>query len=83
MHRDGAISRKERELPRASLSVDDLKAARPALALRVVEFAQIEHMALHDALARAAHAFDNAPVAMLLAVFDPGMTFQPHDGWRN
>ena len=77
-----AVGGKEGELLRAALFSHRIQAAGPALALRVIEFAEVEHMALNDTRARAAHRFDDAPVTMFFAVLDPRVTFEPHDGCR-
>src|SRR5215471_3965534 len=42
----------------------------PGFLLAIVDLAEVEHLALHDLAAGAAFAFDNAPVAVLLAVLE-------------
>ena len=77
-----AVGGKESELLRAALFIHRIQTAGPALALRVIELAEIEHMALNDTLARATHRFDDAPIPVFLAVLDPRVTFESHDGCR-
>ena len=48
---DVAIAREDRQLARAPVAIDSLQAARPALALRVVDFAKAKDVPLHDARA--------------------------------
>ena len=52
----------------------------PGFLLAVVDFAEIEHLALHHLAAGAAPALDNAPVAVLLAVLEASIRAQIHDG---
>ena len=63
-----------------ALGIKDLDAAQPALLLTVVDFAQIEHVTLHDAPTAATPTFHDGPIPMLLAVLEPAMTFDMHDG---
>ncbi|MBN2686419.1 MAG: hypothetical protein JXR40_14150, partial [Pontiellaceae bacterium] len=49
----------------------------PLSLLAVVEFTQIEKLSLHHP-SPGAYAFDNAPVPVLLPVFDSFMAFQVH-----
>src|SRR5208283_3088402 len=50
----------------------------PGFLLAVVDFAEIEHLALHHLAAGAALALDNAPVPMLLAVLETPIRSQIH-----
>ena len=54
----------------------------PSRLLAVVDLAQIEQMPLHPTLARA-HLLPNAPIAMILAVFESVMTVQIRLGHNN
>src|SRR5208283_632273 len=62
------------------LRIERFDGPAPTLALAVVDLAQIEHRTLHHLAARATPALDNAPVTMFLAVFEPPVAFQKHDG---
>jgi hypothetical protein len=51
----------------------------PGLALAVVDLAEIKHRPLYHPTTRAALAFDNAPVTVLLAVLPSSGESQIHD----
>jgi len=55
----------------------------PRLALSVVDFPQIEHVALHHPAAPAPLALHYTPVAVVFAVFAPPIALQEHDGYRS
>ena len=57
--------------------------AHPAGALAVVELAEVQQMALDHASAAHATAFDDAPVAVLFAVFVAGPRAQEHGSSLN
>ena len=59
--------------------VEGLDHPAPAFLLAVVDFAEIEDLALHDFAAGAALALDNAPLAVLLAVLEASIRGQRHD----
>ena len=48
--------------------------------LHAIEFAQVEEVALDDALVGQTTIFDNAPVKMFFAIFAALGTTQKHDG---
>jgi hypothetical protein len=78
--RNGAVSREQRQTHLLlALGIEDLNAFEPGLLLTVIDLAQIENVALHDALAAAPTAFHDGPIPMLLAVFKAPVTFQMHD----
>ncbi len=58
--------------------VEGLDHPAPGFLLAVVDFAEIEHLALHDFAAGAALALDDAPVAVLLAVLEASIRAQIH-----
>src|SRR5208337_1516638 len=58
--------------------VERLGRPAPSLLLAVVDFAEIEHLALHHLAAGAALTLDNAPVAVLLAVLEASIRAQIH-----
>ena len=62
--------------------VEDFDRSTPALALAVVDLAKVEHLPLDKLAAPAASVLHHAPVAMLLAVFDPRVALQKHYGHR-
>ena len=49
-----AVGGKESELLRATRFIHRIQTAGPALALRGIEFTEVEHLALHDTRARSA-----------------------------
>ena len=65
-----AVFREELQLPDVAFLVERLDGALPLLALRVVQLAEVERLALEDA-ATDAHAPDHAPVGVVLAVPEP------------
>ena len=62
---------------------EGIDGARPAGALAVVEFAEVRQMALDHASAAHAAAFDDAPVAVLFAVFVAGPCAREHGSSLN
>jgi hypothetical protein len=50
----------------------------PGFVLAAVDFAEIQHGALHHLAAGTALALDNVPVAVLFAVFDASVEAQEH-----
>jgi hypothetical protein len=73
-----AIGGKQRELARGAAAVERLDGADPASALGVVEFAEMQELALHDATTRRAAILDDGPSAMNLAVFAANLLAQEH-----
>ncbi len=49
---------------------DDINRSAPLDFLVVVDFTQIQNLALHDTIIRDAAIFHDAPIAMLFAVFE-------------
>ncbi len=74
------------DLARACAAIaEHFERLTPAGALRVVDLAEIEHLTLyHPALAGSA-ILDDAPVAVLFAVFAAGLGAQEHASsvWKN
>lgn len=72
--RHGAFQRKERQLPeRLRAGVENFDGFDPRRFWAVVDFAQVENRPLHPLAVRRADLFDEAPVAVILAVFEPVM----------
>src|SRR5271157_2993523 len=79
--RDASLGREQRELARPlALLVEGLDDPRPSPMRAVVDLAQIQHRALDHPAAGTAPAFDNAPVAVLFAVFPSPSESQVHTG---
>jgi hypothetical protein len=66
---------KKPELMALTVLVQDVNGVLPSLELGGVEFAQVEHLALDDALAADAQAFTDRVVDVGLAVFGAGAAF--------
>jgi hypothetical protein len=81
MVRNTAIGRKQCQL-RLLLSffVERLDHPTPGLALAVVDLSKVHHRTLHHLAAGAALVLYDAPIAMLLAVLEPSIGAQEHDG---
>ena len=79
MFRDRAIGWKQGEL-RAALSVfiEGFDLPTPGFMLIVIDLAEIQHRALHHFAASTALVLDNAPVAVLFAVFETSVESQEH-----
>jgi hypothetical protein len=60
--------------------IENLNRTDPCLALAVVNLTQIEYRTLHHPPSSAPPVLHDAPVTMLLAVFDPPIALQIHDG---
>jgi hypothetical protein len=60
--------------------LENLDRLAPALALAVIDFAQVEHMALDDLAAGHALVFDDAPIVVRLAILEAFAAAQKHDG---
>ena len=69
---------KQRHLLRALRPLHHLDRAPPRGTLAVVDLAQVQHLALHHAPAAHAHVLHHAPVAVLLAVFEPFLAAHEH-----
>src|SRR5206468_4569503 len=73
------VFRKQRHLPRAlSALFQTLNRPAPALLLAVIDLSQIQHLPLDDPSFRAPMVLDNAPIPMLLAIFQPTVSAQEH-----
>ena len=71
------VFREELQLPDVAFLVERLDRTLPLLALRVVQLAEVERLALEDA-ATDAHTLDHTPVGVLLAVLEPLCASQKH-----
>ena len=60
--------------------LENLDRLAPRLALAVIDFTQVEHMALDDFSAGHALVFDDAPIVMRLAILEAFAAAQEHDG---
>lgn len=60
------------------LDIEHFDALEPGFALRIIDFAEVEHVPLHASAASAGHLLCNRVVMMLLAVFEARMTFEIH-----
>jgi hypothetical protein len=70
--RSFAIFGKQRYLPPLlAAGLQDLDTAHPGPLLRIVDLAQVQNLALDSSPLSVATIFDDTPVAMQLAVFDP------------
>ena len=58
--------------------IEDLDGLLPSQTLRVVDLAQIKHVALRYAAAGLSSALDDGPRAMLLAIFATRAALQKH-----
>jgi hypothetical protein len=58
------------------LGVKDLNLLNPSQALAIIDLAQIEHLPLDNAAAGAALVLRQAPITMLLAIFEPLMALE-------
>jgi hypothetical protein len=80
-HRHRPLGRKQSKLPMPPAPlVEPFDHPAPRRVLAIVDLAQIQHRTLHHATARAALAFDNAPVTVLLAVLPSPCESQVHGG---
>ena len=62
--------------------LEDFDALSPRRLLTVVDLPEVEYLPLNDAPATHALVFNDVPVMVLLAVFDPPIALQEHDGAR-
>nr|WP_202332159.1 hypothetical protein [Mesorhizobium sp. L-8-3] len=77
----GPIGRKQGQLPgMLGILVKGFDRSTSSLVLAIVDLAEIKHLTLHDLAADAALAFDNAPIMVLLAVFEAPIRSQIHGG---
>ena len=68
---DRALQRKQRQLSEGlAIGIEDFGALDPGGLLAVVDFAQVENRPLHPLAVRAGDFFDQAPVTVILAVFE-------------
>src|SRR6186713_2574824 len=75
-----AILGKQRDLPGLSTAlVERFDRVAPCCSLVVVDLSQMQHMPLHRAPAGHTAVFNDAPVAVLLAVFTANLLAQKHD----
>jgi len=65
-----------------AVHIERLNTAHPFFLLAVVDLAQIQHVSIDDPSTRTAAFLRDAPVPMLLAVFEPSMTLQVHAAQR-
>ena len=66
------VLREQRDLLRSIVILTkELDGFAPRSFLPTVEFAEVKHMSLDDAIMLAALAFDNTPVAVLFAILEP------------
>ena len=72
------IGKQRQRLGRVAALVQNIDRAAPGGVLRVVDLAKVEHLALEHTLLVDAVAFDDAPVAVHLAVFDALLGAQKH-----
>ena len=70
----------EAQLAALAVLVQDVKGVLPGPELGGVEFAQVEDLALDDAMATDAQTLADRIVAVRLAVFRAGATFEKHAG---
>jgi hypothetical protein len=63
-----------------ALLIEGFDHPAPRLALTVVDLAQVQHLALHYFSTSAPLTLHDVPIAMLLAIFDPSVAPQIHDG---
>ena len=70
---------KQRHLLCAGIRLQYLDRAAPRGLLAIVDFAEIEHLALHDTSVEVATTFDDAPVPVLFAVLDAFLRSQVHE----
>ena len=77
--RHAAVSRKQSKLPVSLIvCVQRLDDTTPIRVLAVIDFAEIQHWALHHLAASTALALDNIPIAVLFAVLVPPIASQIH-----
>jgi hypothetical protein len=69
------------QLPLTAL-LEGLDAAQPRRLLAVVDLAEVQHVAIHRPPVGTPALLRDAPVPMLLAVFDPAMALEVHCGLR-
>src|SRR5579872_5622149 len=83
VHRADPLLREQRHCARAGLTLlENLNGPAPGFLLTVVDLAQIESVALDNPTTRCAPVFDQAVVAVLLAVFLSRRVAQKHNGIR-
>ena len=76
-----AVFGKQRQGSRAGLALlKNLDRPPPRQFLQIVDLAQVQHVALHHAPAGHPRVFNNAPVAVLLAILPANFGAQEHDG---
>jgi hypothetical protein len=74
-----AVLGEQRDLPRVLASlVERFDRSAPRGFLAVIDLAQIQHLPLHRPPARHPAVLDDAPVAVLLAVFPANLVAQKH-----
>jgi hypothetical protein len=79
MSRNGLVAGKEGQLGfLLGSEVESLDLLDPRFPLRIVDFPEIENMALDAAATGTRHLFRDAVVVMFLAIFEPRMTFEIH-----
>jgi hypothetical protein len=79
MVRHRPLGWKQGELPMPSARfVERFDLTTPRFALAIIDLTQIQNRTLHNPTARTALAFDNAPIAVLLAVLPSQCESQVH-----
>src|SRR3954466_1898897 len=63
-----------------ALLIQHFNGLAPGQLLAVIDVTKVQNMLLHHSATGNAFVLDNAPVAMLLAVFFPCLGAQEHDG---
>jgi hypothetical protein len=75
----GPVFWKQRHLPRSLPPFFQyLNRPSPALLLAVFDLSQIQHLPLNHPSLRCPMVLDNAPIPMLLAIFQPTVSAQEH-----
>src|SRR2546426_8834340 len=73
-----AIFRKQRDRARLFPVLQNIYRTPPSFSLAVVDLTQIQNMPLHHTSTRNAMVLDDAPVAVLFAVFDTRLHAHEH-----
>jgi hypothetical protein len=74
-----AVVGKQGHLPTLTLvALKNINGFAPSGMLTVVDFAEIEHLPLDNAVVRNALVLDNAPVSMFFAVFESALGPEKH-----
>jgi hypothetical protein len=80
---NGTVFGKQRHGARLGLALlVNLDGLLPGRLLLIINLTQIKNMPLNDLVAGATLVLDDAPIAMVLAIFLPGAATQKHNGIR-